>query len=66
MDTNAVLRAILRLDPHALDAIASELLRYRAERGDDRADIIDMLTLHPGIGVDPFPSIAEMEAAATS
>jgi hypothetical protein len=30
-----------------LDAIASQLLRYRDERGDDWADIIDMLTMHP-------------------
>jgi len=28
-------------------AIASQLLRYRDGRGDDWADIIDMLTLHP-------------------
>jgi len=28
-------------------AIASQLLRYRDERGDDWADIIDMLTMHP-------------------
>ena len=26
---------------------ASDLLRYRDERGDDWADIIDMLTMHP-------------------
>jgi hypothetical protein len=29
------------------DAIASNLLRYRDERSDDRAEIIDMLTTHP-------------------
>ena len=29
------------------DAIASKLVRYRDERGDDWADIVDMLTLHP-------------------
>jgi hypothetical protein len=29
------------------DAIASQLLRYRDERGGDRANIIDMLTMHP-------------------
>ena len=27
--------------------IASELLRYRDQNGDDWADIIDMLTMHP-------------------
>jgi len=29
------------------DAIASQLLRYRDERGDGWADIIDRLTMHP-------------------
>ena len=29
------------------DAIASQLLRYRDERGDDWADIIDFLTMYP-------------------
>jgi hypothetical protein len=29
------------------DAIASQLLRYRDGRGDDWADIIDTLTMHP-------------------
>ena len=29
------------------DAFSSRLLRYRDERGDDWADIIDMLTLDP-------------------
>jgi hypothetical protein len=29
------------------DAISSQLLRYRDGHGDDWADIIDMLTMHP-------------------
>jgi hypothetical protein len=29
------------------DAFSSRLLRYRDERGDDWADIIDMLTMDP-------------------
>ena len=29
------------------DAFASQLLRYRDDRGDDWADIIDMVTMHP-------------------
>jgi hypothetical protein len=29
------------------DAISLQLLRYRDERGDDWAAIIDMLTMHP-------------------
>jgi hypothetical protein len=38
---------ILIHDQADRDAIASQLLRYRDERGDDWADIIDMLTMHP-------------------
>ena len=29
------------------DAVSSRLMRYRDQNGDDWADIIDMLTLHP-------------------
>jgi hypothetical protein len=61
-DGQAALRAILEtLDPNARDAlrrvlihdqadrdaIASQLLRYGDERGDDWADIVDMLTMYP-------------------
>jgi hypothetical protein len=41
------LRRVLIHDQAERDAIASQLLRYRDGRGDDWADIIDMLTLHP-------------------
>jgi hypothetical protein len=41
------LRRVLIHDQADRDAIASQLLRYRDERGDDLADIIDMLTMHP-------------------
>jgi hypothetical protein len=41
------LRRVLIHDQAARDAISSRLMRYRDERGDDWADIIDMLTLHP-------------------
>jgi hypothetical protein len=41
------LRRVLIHDQADRDAIASQLLRYRDERGDDWADIIDMLTMHP-------------------
>ena len=41
------LRDVLIHDQADRDAIASQLMRYRDERGDDWADIIDMLTLHP-------------------
>jgi hypothetical protein len=48
-DLNAreTLRRVLIHDQADRDAIASELLRYREERGDDWADIIDMLTMWP-------------------
>jgi hypothetical protein len=39
-------RALIR-DQADRDAIASQLLRYRDERGDDWADMIDMLALDP-------------------
>jgi hypothetical protein len=41
------LRRVLIRDQADRDAIASQLLRYRDERGDNWADIIDMLTMHP-------------------
>jgi hypothetical protein len=44
-------------------AIASQLLRYRDERGDDWADIIDMLTLHPMYG-ESLAFVREIDAAA--
>jgi hypothetical protein len=41
------LRRVLIHDQADRDAIASHLLHYRDKRGDDWADIIDMLTMHP-------------------
>jgi hypothetical protein len=41
------LRRILIRDQADRDAISSDLLRYRDERGDDWADITDLLTMHP-------------------
>jgi hypothetical protein len=41
------LRRVLIRDQAHRDAIASDLLRYRDERGDDWADIIDKLTMDP-------------------
>jgi len=40
------LRNVLIHDQADRDAIASDLLRYRDQRGDDWADMIDMLTIH--------------------
>ena len=41
------LRNVLILDQADRDVVASQLLRYRDGHGDDWADIIDMLTMHP-------------------
>jgi hypothetical protein len=41
------LRRVLIHDQADRDAVAAQLLRYRDGRGDDWADIIDMLTLYP-------------------
>jgi hypothetical protein len=41
------LRRVLIHDQADRDEIASQLLRYRHGRGDNWADIIDLLTLHP-------------------
>jgi hypothetical protein len=50
LDTKAhdTLRNVLIHDQADRDAIAARLLRYRDERGDDWADIIDMLTMGSG------------------
>ena len=42
------LRNVLIHDQADRDAIASQLLRFRDERGDDWADIIDMMTIESG------------------
>ena len=49
LDPNArdALRQVLIHDQADRDAIATDVLRYRDNRGDDWADIIDMLTMHP-------------------
>ena len=44
------LRRVLIHDQADRDSIASQLLRYRDGHGDDWADIIDMLTMHPEEG----------------
>ena len=41
------LRRVLIHDQADRDAVSSQLLRYRDGHGDDWADIIDMLTMHP-------------------
>jgi hypothetical protein len=41
------LRRVLIRDQGDRDAVSSWLLRYRDGHGDDWADIIDILTMHP-------------------
>jgi len=41
------LRRVLIHDQADRDAVSSQLLPYRDGHGDDWADIIDMLTMHP-------------------
>ena len=57
------LRRVLIPDQPDRDAISSRLLRYRDGRGDDWADVIDMLTLHPEARRKVARLLAEIEAA---
>jgi len=41
------LRRVLIHDQADRDEVSSQLLRYRDGHGDDWADLIDMLTMHP-------------------
>jgi hypothetical protein len=59
-------REVLIQDQADRDAIASELMRYRDERGDDWADIIDMLTMHREAWRNAVRLFGKIEAAATS
>ena len=56
------LRRVLIHDQAERDAIASQLLRYRDGRGDDWADIIDMLTMYPEARRKVVRAIGEIEA----
>jgi hypothetical protein len=68
LDPNArdVLRRILIHDQADRDAIASQLLRYRDGRGNDWADIIDMLTMYPDARREVVRLLGELEAAGTA
>ena len=57
------LRNVLVHDQADRDAIASQLLRYRDGRGDDWADIIDMLTMHPEARRKAARLLAHIDAA---
>jgi hypothetical protein len=56
------LRNVLIRDQADRDAIASKLLRFRDGHGDDWADIIDMLTLHPKARRKVVRLLGEIEA----
>jgi hypothetical protein len=56
------LRRVLIHDQADRDTIASDLLRYRDERGDDWADIIDMLTMYPDARRRVVRLLGEIEA----
>ena len=60
--TRDALRRVLIHDQADRDAIASQLLRYRDGHGDDWADIIDMLTMHPEARRKVVRLLAEIEA----
>jgi hypothetical protein len=57
------LRRILIHDQADRDAIASRLMRYRDDAGDELAEIIDTLTLHPDERRRVVRALAEIEAA---
>jgi hypothetical protein len=59
------LRRVLIHDQADREAIASELVRYRDERGNDWADIIDMLTMHPEERRRVVRLLGELEARRT-
>ena len=56
------LRRVLIHDQADRDAIASQLLRYRDGRGDDWADIIDLLTMYPDARRRLVRVLGELEA----
>jgi hypothetical protein len=56
------LRNVLIRDFHDRNEMSSILLRYRDERGDDWADIIDTLTMHPDTRRQVVRLLAEIDA----
>ena len=62
--TRDALRRVLIHDQADRDAVSSQLLRYRDGRGDDWADIIDMLTMHPETRRMLARMLAEIDAAS--
>jgi hypothetical protein len=56
------LRRVLIQDQADRDAISSHLLRCRDGHGDDWADIIDMLTMHPDARREVARLLGEIDA----
>jgi hypothetical protein len=54
---------VLIRDQADRDVIASELLRYRDSAGDELAEIIDTLTMHPEERRKVVRLLSEIEAA---
>jgi hypothetical protein len=57
------LRDVLIRDQADRDAISSRLMRYRDQNGQDWADIIDFLTMHPEARRRVARLLGEIEAA---
>ncbi|HVD69263.1 MAG TPA: hypothetical protein VNG34_00190 [Actinomycetota bacterium] len=62
--TRDALRRVLIQDQADREAVSSQLLRYRDGHGDDWADIIDMLTMHPETRRMLARMLAEIDAAS--
>ena len=63
-ETTRQLRRVLIHDQDDRDAVSSQPLRYRDGHGDDWADIIDMLTMHPDERRKVARILGEIEATA--
>jgi hypothetical protein len=60
--TRDTLRRVLIHDQADRDAVSSQLLRYRDGHGDDWADIIDVLTMHPEARREVARLLGEIDA----
>jgi hypothetical protein len=56
------LRRVLIRDQADRDAISSRLMRYRDQNGQDWADVIDFLTMHPDARRRVVRLLAEIDA----
>jgi hypothetical protein len=59
------LRRVLIHDQADRDAVSSQLLRFRDGHGDDWAEIIDMLTMHPDARRQVARLLADIDAINT-